>query len=338
MTDNFIMNNFETWEHYHKNYFSIHRRLFEKIDLKLKVEYHRPAVLPIYAGKKVMTVKKTNAYIKKKIISGEPIAIARFGWNELSVLVDYLDILINGQSDEINMKLNRDYENLKFQAGFFSDQSDESSIERFSEMMIHSISQVDLLAMWHMYMEDYIIKTYMPQTKLTYLLRLEPWLSRNPWSQALKGKKVLVIHPFADTIQEQYKKREVLFADPRVLPEFELKTFKSVQTIGGCIDERFRNWFEALEYMTDKILAIEFDVAIIGCGAYGMPLATNLKKAGKQAIHLGGATQLMFGIKGKRWEEGYYSKIASLMNEHWVYPSENEKPSNFKKIEKGCYW
>ena len=46
-----------------------------------------------------------------------------------------------------------------------------------------------------------------------------------------------------------------------------------------------------------------FDVAIIGCGAYGMPLAAMLKQAGKQAIHLGGATQLLFGIKGKRWEE-----------------------------------
>ena len=46
-----------------------------------------------------------------------------------------------------------------------------------------------------------------------------------------------------------------------------------------------------------------FDIAIIGCGAYGLPLAAKLKKEGRQAIHLAGVTQLMFGIKGKRWEE-----------------------------------
>ena len=58
---------------------------------------------------------------------------------------------------------------------------------------------------------------------------------------------------------------------------------------------------------------------------------------GKKAIHLGGATQILFGIKGKRWEER--SKyISSLMNEHWVRPSSNEQIKNMKKIEEGCYW
>ena len=55
-------------------------------------------------------------------------------------------------------------------------------------------------------------------------------------------------------------------------------------------------------------MKIDFDVAIIGCGAYGFPLAAKLKQAGKQAIHLAGATQLLFGIKGKRWEEYQFQK------------------------------
>ena len=45
---------------------------------------------------------------------------------------------------------------------------------------------------------------------------------------------------------------------------------------------------------------IEFDVAIIGCGAYGLPLAVEAKRMGKQAIHMGGATQVLFGIKVNR--------------------------------------
>ena len=75
-----------------------------------------------------------------------------------------------------------------------------------------------------------------------------------------------------------------------------------------------------------------FDIAIIGCGAYGMPLAAYCKQIGKKAVHLGGATQLLFGIKGKRWDN------YSLYNDYWVRPLESETPRNAGKIESGCYW
>ena len=55
----------------------------------------------------------------------------------------------------------------------------------------------------------------------------------------------------------------------------------------------------ALNYMFDEAMKKNFDVAIIGCGAYGFPLAAKLKQAGKIVIHLGGATQLLFGIIGR---------------------------------------
>ena len=115
-------------------------------------------------------------------------------------------------------------------------------------------------------------------------------------------------------------------------------TLKAIQTLCGEKDERFGTWFDALDYMYKEAMKIDFDIAIIGCGAYGMPLAAMLKKAGKQAIHLGGATQLLFGIKGRRWEENYPSKIATFFNEYWVYPAESEKPKNASTVEMGCYW
>lgn len=40
------------------------------------------------------------------------------------------------------------------------------------------------------------------------------------WTTALKGKKVLVIHPFVDTIKKQYEKRDKLFETSK-LPTFE---------------------------------------------------------------------------------------------------------------------
>ena len=89
---------------------------------------------------------------------------------------------------------------------------------------------------------------------------LDPLLGQ--WSHLLKGRKVLVISPFADQIEEQYKKRERLFPNnPGILPQFELITIKAVQTIADQDDSRFGNWFEALDYMKVEILKHDFDVA-----------------------------------------------------------------------------
>ena len=67
---------------------------------------------------------------------------------------------------------------------------------------------------------------------------------------------------------------------------------------GQC--SQFNTWFDALDYMKSEIDKYDYDVCLIGCGAYGFPLATHVKHNGKQAIHLGGTLQLLFGIKGNR--------------------------------------
>ena len=78
------------------------------------------------------------------------------------------------------------------------------------------------------------------------------------------------------------------------------------------------------------------NIALIGCGAYGFPLAAHVKRKGKKAVLLGGALQILFGIKGKRWEE--HPQISRLMNEHWTRPLKNEVPNNSVKIDGGSYW
>ena len=86
---------------------------------------------------------------------------------------------------------------------------------------------------------------------------------------------------------------------------------------------------------------IDYDICLIGCGAYGFPLAAHAKRMGKKGFHLGGSLQLLFGIRGKRWENPDYNpdyNYAALMNEHWVKPSEEERPVAAKKVEDACYW
>lgn len=74
-----------------------------------------------------------------------------------------------------------------------------------------------------------------------------------------------------------------------MLPKFELKTIRAVQSIAGNRPPEHRNWYSALKFMEKQIdKAGEFDVAIIGCGAYGMPLGAYIKRLGKIAVHMGG--------------------------------------------------
>ena len=82
--------------------------------------------------------------------------------------------------------------------------------------------------------------------------------------------------------------------------------------------------------------AIDYDVAIIGCGAYGFSLAAHTKRMGKKAIHLGGATQILFGIKGKRWDE--LPAVNKFYNKYWVRPLPEETPARKERVEGGCYW
>ena len=94
----------------------------------------------------------------------------------------------------------------------------------------------------------------------------------------------------------------------------------------------FCDWQEGLESLSKEILAKDFDLALIGAGAWSLPLAARIKQAGKSAIHMGGDIQLLFGIKGGRWDH------LGMYNESWIHPEADERPQHRKRIEDGCYW
>ena len=124
--------------------------------------------------------------------------------------------------------------------------------------MINDIPNVDILGSWRP--EEVYFKKFLENAIKVYLLCLEPYWSKNPWSRALEGKHVLVVHPFAEDIINQYKNhREQLFEDKGVLPKFaSLRVVKAVQSIGGE-SNGFQDWFEALDWMkTEMDKAVQY--------------------------------------------------------------------------------
>lgn len=287
--------------------------------------------LKYYGGGRVLSAQVANEILKQNIIAGKPFMFGRYGSTEINSVTEYL--LYKKQiTDHVNLSR---LEIACLHNGLFPLNVD--TISNFSELMLELSKESDLYGTFRMTMEDYYIKYYMKKNvKLTHLYMMDFWLYKEPFTYALKGKKVLVIHPLAELIQHQYKKNKKLFENPKVLPEFKLKTIKAVQTVARERDKRFNSWFDALDFMYNEALEIDFDVAILGCGAYGFPLAAKLKRAGKIAIHMGGVTQVLFGIKGSRWD--LHPEASKLYNEHWIRPGEEDIPKNAKEVEDSCYW
>jgi hypothetical protein len=89
--------------------------------------------------------------------------------------------------------------------------------------------------------------------------------------------------------------------------------------------------------MCNDISKIDFDVALLAAGGYGMPLCGFIKQQlNKGAIYVGGCLQLFFGIKGRRWDTN--PEVTKYYNEFWVRASEEETPRVSNQIEGGCYW
>lgn len=223
---------------------------------------------------------KASSLIYDLLASGRPCMIARFGSVELIAMVNYLGVSAEKHSAWKYIKGEQpqwwwnemSVSQLQTNAGVFPI-TDELAA-RFAQRMLEDMKQVDILGSWQR-QEQIMIEHYGLNLQKVSLLTLEPYWAEEPWSRILKGKKVLVVHPFAPLIEKQYKEhRKQLFPCREVLPEFELKTIQAVQSIGGACE--YKDWFEALDTMKAQMDATDYDIALIGCGAYGFPLAAHV--------------------------------------------------------------
>ncbi len=289
---------------------------------------------------------KVSQIIYDKLNENKPCMIARFGSTELATMVNYIGVksstknpIIYIQNKSLPWWWNESmFMQMQNWSGFFP--PTQEKIEQFCRLMLKDSEEVDILGSW-LSEELFLENELKSLEKKVFLEALNPYFVNAPWTKVLKGKKVLVVHPFSELIQQQYEtKRTELFKNKDVLPEFELQTIKAVQSLGGK-HEQFQDWFEALEWMKNEIDKRDYDICLIGAGAYGFPLAAHIKRSGKKAVHMGGSLQLLFGIRGKRWENQNYNEsynYASLMNDYWVKPLQKDRPKNADKVENACYW
>jgi len=274
---------------------------------------------------KNLTLANGNQVIKDQLATNEPFAAVRIGAVEMGALHNHEKIVLGiaktyKPSVVMSMKQN---------AGFFP--TTDKQLTFYAKHFVKEAKKTDLLGISGLHMESYMYQRYFHQANVIPYEAFEPL--RGDWIRSLKGKRVLVVSPFADDILRQYNNRQALFPTG-VLPDFTLITVKAVQTIADATDDRYGTWFDALDAMKVDVMKHDFDVALVGAGAYGSHLCWFIKTMGRQAIQTGGATQTMFGILGKRWEQRTH--VSQYINASWIRPS--NKPLGAEKVEDGAYW
>ncbi len=161
-------------------------------------------------------------------------------------------------------------------------------------------------------------------------------VQREPWTLALKGKRILIISAFVESIKSKIATRKEIYGVD-LFPDCEFVFLKPPQTHG---QNRAREFTVELQEFVSRIEAIKdtFDVALCSCGGYGNPIVGEIFKMGKSAIYVGGVLQMYFGIYGQRWLRERPDVMGMYLNKHWSRPREEEKPQGHNNVEGNCYW
>jgi hypothetical protein len=187
---------------------------------------------------------------------------------------------------------------------------------------------------------DYITNTYCHPRQMLWAFALDiyHYIYDTPWTFALRGKRILVISAFEESIREKLPIRAELYNGIDLFPECSFVTIKPPQTQGGNETNDYFGVY--LSEFTQQLDAIrdDYDVALVSCGGYGNLVCNHIFESGKSAIYVGGVLQMYFGILGTRWLRERPDILRLFMNEHWARPKDSEKPKNHQDIEGSCYW
>lgn len=266
-----------------------------------------------------------NRLISDKICKAEPFMVARLGNTEAMIVQEYLCGALSQTWTQWLLNT----------SGFYLLPNDiiSDNIEKYARLTLSSIVDCDV----HLHCFESAINLINTQSRAG--THLADWydlyvdFDEFSWIHALKGKRVLIVSSIGETIDVQYKKKDILF-ETQVLPNFNLIHYHMPETQfgNGC---NGYSWFEMLNKIAFDISKIEFDVAIVAAGAYGYPLASLIKQMNKVVIELCSGLYPLFGIKNKTQQ--IIRRVSKYYNDNWIFPIETP-PAQYEKIEKGAYW
>ena len=151
------------------------------------------------------------------------------------------------------------------------------------------------------------------------------WTLFRAFSETLCGRRILVVSPFGNSIGINFDKRRHFFKNYDY-PEFELITLNVPITYAGLPDDHYpdHDWFATAAALQRQVQRLDFDIALLGCGSYAMPLGVFIEQTmRRKAVFVGGVLQLFFGIFGRRYMNQYF--LDQINAEHFIRPIEADR-------------
>ena len=283
-------------------------------------------------------------YITGKVSSNTPFIIPRMAGIENELTAIGAAVIQNKEVNKEQMeKIQKIAPTMKNNAGIKF--TDINTVCAYTQAYLTAFQQCERYFWWapwgnvsvHIpHSWDFIVNNFTGPKFDALTLDVFSHIQNDPWTLALKGKRILIISSFIESIQEKIDIREKIYGID-LFPECEFVFIKPPQTHGSNDSREFNVEFAEFVERIDDIKDT-FDVALCSCGGYGNPICGAIFGMGKSAIYVGGVLQMYFGIYGDRWMRERPDVLRAYMNEHWSRPKETEKPSNHKQIENNCYW
>lgn len=287
-------------------------------------------------------------YIDRKLQRGEHFTIPRISSIESIYAVYFSDYKGELPSDKSLFQLtllnNTNTTTMKTTTGILL--KNRSSATTYSNMYLHSFTECEMYGSWPKY-HSYVRSAKgaheficgMCVQKDTYqaeALDVYHFIKGVPWTHALKGKRLLMVCSFDETVREKIHTRKEIYGMD-LFPDCEIITLKPPQTHASLPSRPFE--IEMLEFMGKLTpLLNQFDVALVSAGGYGNLICSAIYRMGKSAICVGGVLQMYWGIMGKRWLLQVPDVLRLYLNAYWTRPKPSETPDGHEQIENGCFW
>lgn len=250
------------------------------------------------------------------LATDKPVSIIRMG------NVEATQLLYAG--DEI-------YSQMKTNAGFFGD-----DVKEWKNLTLRSLLNADVSLKVYTcpsfsVVDDVLNKFQLFIPTIPYVEDVGFWISL---INNLQTNNLAFVSYFKDEMEKQIPLMNWIY--PKKLRyKKNLREWKfifSENTIAGN-EPKNKTYSEVLDELFQECIKQDADIYFLSCGCYGLPLQYKLKEAGKKSIYVGGLMQLLFGLKGKRWDDRKI--INQHYNKYWKYPE--KKPINAEGVEGWCY-
>lgn len=289
---------------------------------------------PLWTNTEIQPRDLFQSRVRSRLYAGDPFLVGKIGANELNLLY-WLERLVIPSRPLLRRRLHLwNLRSCETNAGLKP--RTRTSYRQFALLLRQAALEADHLGVWHQEAEILLYHRLSLKARFYDLFDICPWFASSDcaWSAALVGRKVFVVSPFLNSILAQYSRRELIWeARPGLLPDFALSGYKFPYLIA---DNCSLAWSDVYQDVLEAIRRSQCDVVLLGCGALGLPLGMEVRRLGRQAVHLGGFLQVLFGIHGGRFRRD--PAYRDLINEHWVAPSAYETPAEAARVENGCYW